>query len=308
MATNDSAIVKAKLLQSDIAVTSTVLAMAEEICKQEGISLHGLTILGGKPYINVVGLDQKVANLCKEREWIKCGQELRFISEEADVQSRSYRCGFYATISFFDQEGYLKALGKVTAAGPVTEGVLAEIRKQFTFTYSDEGWAGDASVKMSTMKNRDFLRMMASRRASNRAKRAATGCGLTSVDEMEVDTVSGDAKTAILDAETVAAVKGPPAAPQPQERLSYTATWRDKDGFSFTAPKVVEEQRKLKDLATWMPKQKVWMSIAACQADVQALFEEFGYELVVPEAPKAGPEPTPSSGPAQGTLKEQVGF
>jgi len=300
----DPAVVEALLLQSDGAKTPSVLAMAKEICGKEGISLQGLTILGGKPYINVVGLDQKIESLCREKNWVKCGTELRFISEESDVQTKVYRCGFYATISFFDLDNYIKALGKVTGAGPISEGVLSELRKQFIYAYSDEGWAGDASVKMSTMKNRDFLRMMASRRATNRAKRAATGCGLTSVDEMEVEGPSGDAKGVTLDAEAVAAVKASQPAAKPQERLSYKARWRDKDVLEVPAvPQAVEEQTKFRDLC--IKSGKLWLTFPACVADLQALFEEFGYELVVPPAPNAGAVVPPTAAPA--AVDEEIG-
>ena len=42
------------------------LALAHEIAKVEGIPVTGITILGGKPYVNVTGLDRKMEDRCKK--------------------------------------------------------------------------------------------------------------------------------------------------------------------------------------------------------------------------------------------------
>ena len=99
--------------------------------------------------------------------------------------------------------------------------------------------------------------------------------------------------------------KASPEPPQLEDRPSYQAFWNDKDTFSFQVPRELEEQRKLKDLATWMPKQKVWMSVAACQADVQALFEDFGFELIIPAQPTASESADRINSES---LKDSVGF
>jgi len=81
----------------------------------------------------------------------------------------------------FDKQGFQEALRHLS--GEVSVEVLERLKEVFTHTYADEGWASDQSVKMSTLKNPDFINMMALRRATNRAKRQAVGLGLLTTEE-----------------------------------------------------------------------------------------------------------------------------
>ena len=51
------------LVSSDQRVSEAIIEMAKEVAAQEGIPLSGITILGGRPYINVTGLDAKIKAL-----------------------------------------------------------------------------------------------------------------------------------------------------------------------------------------------------------------------------------------------------
>lgn len=170
------------------ALSPAVKKMAMEIAKQEDIPLSGLTILGGNPYINVVGLDRKVKNL-EADGFEKKGQYLARLQEP--TKDNDYRAAYKCQIVLFLRKDFTETIKLLAEKNQLTPEVLKELTNIYTFTYEDEGWASYESVKMSTLKNPDIIAMMASRRASNRAKRAAVGCGLTSIDEMNIEVSPG---------------------------------------------------------------------------------------------------------------------
>jgi len=173
----------------------------QEIAKLEGIPVTGITILGGRPYINVTGLDRKVDNKCEKEKVIHVGTEAVRIVEP--VKENGYLCGYHAKIRFFDRDSYGAALkaSKATAMD-----VLKELKDTFTQEFEGEGWAspdtcegvgwkyrwtteGGRSKKIPVKMLIENIIMMAERRATNRAKREATGTGLTSLDEMPLEKV-----------------------------------------------------------------------------------------------------------------------
>jgi hypothetical protein len=158
-------------------------AMVSMQAEANGLPIAGITIMGGKPYVNTTGLDSKIQ---KDRRKIK---RIDYICIQRATKE-DMRAGYVGLVEFEDtnermkmrQEVIMKAIEKDYKVEQIEQmvdrlGLSAPI-------YRDEGWAGVDSVKMSTMKNLDFLNMMGIRRATNRAKRQAVGCGLTSVDEM----------------------------------------------------------------------------------------------------------------------------
>jgi hypothetical protein len=148
------------------------------ICEAENIPPEGITILGGKPYINVTGLDNKVKQRC-ERECLEfTGVSLEDVTPE-DAGSRKV---FRATVTLFNAA--LFARGVADLGGTATPEAVAALRDAYTYRFTDIGSASPESVQMRTMKNPDNIAMMASRRATNRAKRAAVGVGLTSLEEV----------------------------------------------------------------------------------------------------------------------------
>ncbi len=224
---------KLGLVTSDGHLSPQIIEAVEEIARNEGIHPSGITILGGKPYINVVGLDAKIRNRCEKENLVYAGAE--FIPQNTE---KSF--GGVGKVSLFDRAGFLEALSKIGSSA--TENIIARLTEAFTYIYSDVGYASAESVKMSSLKNEDFLRMMASRRATNRAKRAATGCGLTSIDEMMFEEAEAKAVAPVTEQiET----KHPPE--QPVEYGKKTLEIVEKQALSAL-------RRQL--FATWHKKAK----------------------------------------------------
>ena len=175
------------------------VVLLEQIAKQEGIPPTGLTIMAGRPYINVTGLDVKLKNLCQERKLELGGIEAKRIVEP--TSDNGYLVGYHAEVVLFDRENFIKALGKI---GQIDKETLQELRESFTYRYTGEGWASPLTCegigyryhwvtvngRHKKVKDEMLLEniiMMAERRATNRAKREATGTGLTSVDEIPTE-------------------------------------------------------------------------------------------------------------------------
>jgi len=164
--------------EGDEFMTKDQIEVFLKIAEQEGIPTTGLTILGGKPYINVTGLDHKVKKKCKEDNLILAACYTEVIKRPSDNDLSAACRGF---IKFFDREGFLKA---IEGRPKLKREELTELREIFTYEFSMEGHASAETVKMSTMKNPDNILHMAERRATNRAKREAVGTGLTSFEEL----------------------------------------------------------------------------------------------------------------------------
>ena len=174
-----------------------------DIASRENIPPEGVTILGGNPYINVSGLDCKVKNKCKDEDLIHKSTEIIEKLQEPKPENK-YLCGRKARISFFDRNGYMEAIEHMENPGREQ---LQELREMFLYTYEAEGWSSPDSCeaiaytwkktgktyhdhwgneKDEKIQDKMLLEnviMMAERRATNRAKREATGTGLTSVEE-----------------------------------------------------------------------------------------------------------------------------
>ncbi len=168
-----------------------------DIIKEAGLPLMGITILSGKPYINVTGLDRLIKNICQEK-----GYEFSITTEsiQEGTEENGWLFGRKSTLRFFDKKGFMEALKKVKQ---ISEQGLKTLEETFTFIYTGEGWASPKTCegiaykyewdKASQRKKRtdivfvENVIMMAERRATNRAKREATGTGLTSIDEMPMN-------------------------------------------------------------------------------------------------------------------------
>lgn len=113
------------------------------------IPASGLTILGGKPYINTAGLLYKTHRVAQEKGGVRKITVKPLESAESVKESAI----FIGRVEFGD-------------------GAIFE----------DIGEASAANIKMSTIK--PFLNSMAARRATNRAMRLATSVGLVSAEEI----------------------------------------------------------------------------------------------------------------------------
>jgi len=149
-----------------------------KIAEQEGIPPTGITILGGKPYINVTGLDHKVKKKCKEEDLVLAACYTEVIKRPSHDDPSAACRGF---IKFFDKNGFLKA---IEGRPKLKREELTELREIFTYEFSMEGHASPETLHMRPMQNLENILHMAERRATNRAKREAVGTGLTSFEEL----------------------------------------------------------------------------------------------------------------------------
>ncbi len=267
-------------------LTEDVARAALKVAETERIPITGLTILGGKFYVNTTGLDTKLDNICRERGWVKKRVEAELLKEYEDEDSGGYRCGFRGTIELFDKASFMEALDTLVKKLPkdqVTMAFVNELAEKFTYVYIDEGWAGMQSVKMGTMKNKDFLRMMANRRATNRAKRAATGTGLTSVEELDIEV--DFAKRPQGQVERGSPVEGhAPSRPASKKIIATILGDRVQlSGYTHAIVGSIKEEFSgifLKDL-------KVWQIPQVYLHEIQELCERTGLEYEEYEAAEA---------------------
>ena len=186
------------------------------LAAEERIPVSGITILGGKPYINVTGLDVKLRTKVDEEKLVHVGTEYIEI-QRADNQN-GQRAGGWGIVTLFDKVGFEKGMAVAAKAGAVTKDVIETLRDMFYHRFKMRGWASPASVSMASMKVIDNIEAMAERRATNRAKREATGTGLTSVDEMDEggeDAIPTEAKVTETDPTPTTFAEPPPAPGRP---------------------------------------------------------------------------------------------
>ena len=171
-----------------------------EIAKAEGLPITGITILGGRPYVNVSGLDAKMKEKAQKEGLIISKIAAEPIGEEVpegpgtEVERRMF--GYRGIVEFFDKGGFLEALSRFENP---SEEILKTLRDMFTYRFEDEGWASALTCEAIAYRYEgppgnkrkagvliENVKMMAARKATNRAKRSAVGCGLTSVEEVGV--------------------------------------------------------------------------------------------------------------------------
>jgi len=170
-----------------------------------GIPIEGITILGGRVYVNVTGLDAKVNQQWISKGWVKEEKSERI--QEA-TKENDYLAGYRVTIRFFNESKYSETINNLAKVGTLTPEIIEALKKSYTVEFTTEGWAspdtceaiawkyeGQKGSKTPTKLLRENVNMMAERKASNRAKRAAVGCGLTSVEEViGIDSAAVDAE------------------------------------------------------------------------------------------------------------------
>ena len=159
-----------------------------------GLPIEGITILGGRVYVNVTGLDAKINQQWISKGWVKEEKSKRI--QEA-TKENDYLAGYECTIRFFNEEKYTQVIMQIAQNGQLTPELVESLRKSYTVEFRMEGWAtpdtceaiawkyeGEKGQKKRTELLEENVNMMAERKASNRTKRAAVGCGLTSVEEV----------------------------------------------------------------------------------------------------------------------------
>jgi len=178
-----------------------------EIARQEGIPSTGITIMGGRPYINVTGLDVKLKNKCETEHLIHVKTEAKRIVEP--TEENSLMVGYHAEVVLYDRDNLEKILSKIK---DIPQEMQQQILENYIHRFSAEGfaspstcegigykyrWVGGQKVKGEVLLENIF--MMAERRATNRAKREATGTGLTSLDELPLENTGPTPKTFVTE-------------------------------------------------------------------------------------------------------------
>jgi len=209
-------------------IPANLEAKGRELALAEGIPIQGLTVLGGKFYVNTTGLDAKIDKMKEEGVILKES----YVQWHQKATREKMEAGAEGFVILFDKAGFLEALQAL--GGNVSETVIKELKEVFTRKFHDDGWASPENVSLPAIKGSPgYLTMMASRRATNRAKRLASGCGLTSVEEINtaemsveearavqadiVNDVERAANDGVIDAEAVTVNE---ATPEIQELLN----------------------------------------------------------------------------------------
>jgi len=219
----------------DIAIVKerdTARALIKAIASEHNLPVYGLTILGGRPYVNVTGLDSKLQ--LDERKVKRVDYEMI----QRAVPENDYLAGYVGIVEFEDTPERMKLRAEVITEALKQNKSFEEIKRIVEASgltapiYRDEGWCSPATApaicynyiydKQSQRKIADKehplienVNMMALRKATNRAKRHAVGCGLTSVEEM--GQLSTELKKESVNAEFVETDKT--LEPEPQGEL-----------------------------------------------------------------------------------------
>lgn len=142
------------------------ILLVQAVAETLDIPPSGVTILGGKPYINKTGLSvrlQKDERRVKVKKTVPVlyPMEIKQLSNPSDEDMKKYFIGCST-----DGTAVYRAI----------------IEFEDGSIYEEEGSAHPNNIKMSTMKV--FVMELAATRAMNRAMRSATGVGLVSIEEL----------------------------------------------------------------------------------------------------------------------------
>ena len=158
--------------------------LLRRIAKDEGIPVTGITILGGKPYINVTGLDVKLRKKCEDEKLIHVSTEYQ--STQEATRKNGMRSSGWGIVKLFDRMGFERALAAAGKNGRITKEIIDAFRDLYLHVFRMRGFASPETLKMGSMQVKDNIEHMAERRATNRAKREATGTGLMSLEELPI--------------------------------------------------------------------------------------------------------------------------
>lgn len=192
-----------KLVQSDVPISPEIKEKIQRFTEIYGIPPFGLTVLGGRLYVNVSGLDFKLRELEKQGKKVK---RIDYEIIQRPDEKNGYLAGVRGIIEFEDEPEREKLRVEVVKKAIEQGKSPEEIEKILEKTgltppiFVDEGWTSPKTCpaiaylyqydkEQGKKVPKDVLvenvMMMAIRKATNRAKRLAVGCGLTSVDEVE---------------------------------------------------------------------------------------------------------------------------
>lgn len=173
------------------------------VYQMTGIPPFGLTILGGRVYVNVSGLDHQIQQAERDGKFKVKGIYQIQLSEP--TAENEYLTGYRAVIELEDDPKRMELRTQIISEALKVNKTEKEIDKILEVSgllpprFVDEGWATPTTCQAiaysykfdpaSGKKIKDKillenLLMMAIRKATNRAKRQLIGCGITSIEEL----------------------------------------------------------------------------------------------------------------------------
>jgi hypothetical protein len=178
-----------------------------EISRLTGILPSGLTVLGGRIYVNVSGLDGKIQEAEKNGKFkIK---SIDTVHLQHPTEENGYLAGYKAIIDLQDnpvrEKLRAETIQSLALGNPQKTYSAEEIKKILELSgllpprFTDEGWCSPDTAQAIAWKYEynpasgkkeptkvliENIRMMAIRKATNRAKRQLIGCGITSLEEV----------------------------------------------------------------------------------------------------------------------------
>lgn len=259
-------------VDSDSQLPASVVEMANRLAEAEGIPLSGLTILGGKPYINTTGLDVKLQNKVRQEGLILKAVEYEPAMEAG--QDNGLRAGGTGMVILFDKPGFMEAL-KMIANSAVNEAMIDKLTETFTLRFRMNGWASDKTLRMASMRNADFVNHMAARRATNRAKREAVGTGLTSLEEMEVGETDVKGMDPAWEVKQPAEQKPEPQRPAPVKPQA-SDTMNMMDQLRKLSETDIVKGKALTDLQDWVTRKHI-------QEDIKTAWDHYRPQIELME-------------------------
>jgi len=196
-----------------------------------------------------------IKNKCNEEQLILVGVKAELIQHASE--ENKFKAGYKGIVQFFNERGFLAALEKLSSPDITA---IEKLREMYTYSFQDEGWASPQSVRMSTLHSTDIINMMASRRATNRAKRLATGCGLTSIEEIGIDSAilerTVEPSQSISIEERIKRMRRQMFKDAKEIGLEPTKVQQEiKERFGKTSSKDLNED-ELSEILQWLEKQR----------------------------------------------------
>jgi len=194
------------LVNSDVPIEKLPGVIKEKIkriAELNNLPPTGITILGGRIYVNRTGLDTRL-----KRKEVEEGRRVKRIQSyplERPTQKNNYLAGFKCVIEFEDDTEREKKRAEVVIEAVKNNKSPEEIEKILEVSgltppvYSAEGWCSPKSSKAIAYEYQyseeqqkkvpssilvENVIMMAETKAQNRAIRLATGTGITSLEEV----------------------------------------------------------------------------------------------------------------------------
>ena len=194
------------LVNSDVPIEKLPQIIKEKIkriAELNNLPPTGITILGGRIYVNRTGLDTRL-----KRKEVEEGRRVKRIQSypiERPNPKNNYLAGFKCVIEFEDNQEREKKRAEVVIEAVKNNKSPEEIEKILEVSgltppiYSAEGWCSPKSAKAIAYEYQyseeqqkkvpsavlvENIIMMAETKAQNRTIRLATGTGITSLEEV----------------------------------------------------------------------------------------------------------------------------